>query len=100
MAKIDKGPISSSKSQKEEVAALLFAAIDNRRDFVFAWERIEEPLEETKPTAFAITGDLVTPCRLRGILGRATAYEDDGARIVTFQTGKDPYTKKRNRSGN
>ena len=42
---------------------------------------------DDRPFIFTIclTGNLITPCRLNGIMGRAALYEDEGARLVTIR---------------
>jgi len=77
---------------QEELVAMLSAAVRNHDDFVLAWEVRpgEEPAPGTEPVVHVMTGNLVTPCRLNGIKGRAMLYEDEGARIVTFRGGAVP----------
>jgi hypothetical protein len=71
---------------------MLSAAVTNHDDFVLAWELRpgEEPAPGTEPVVHVMTGNLVTPCRLNGIKGRAMLYGDEGARIVTFKAGAVP----------
>jgi len=63
---------------------MLSGALENHDDFVLAWER---PGDETGPApcpvVHVITGNLITPCRLKGITGRALLYEEEGAAILT-----------------
>jgi len=75
----------SKKVPFEKIPELLFTALKNGDDFVLTREpRLgEEP--GTEPVIHILTGNLITPCRLNGLKGRALAYEDEGARIVTFR---------------
>jgi hypothetical protein len=75
----------SKKVPFEEISELLFSAIKNGDDFVLTREPHfgEEP--GTEPVIHILTGNLITPCRLNGIMGRAALCEDEGARIVTFR---------------
>jgi hypothetical protein len=76
----------------EELVAILSAAVANHDDFVLAWEPHpgEEPEPGTEPVVHVITGNLVTPRRLNGLIGRAMLYEDEGARILSFKGGPVP----------
>jgi len=89
MAKKGHGRITLPSLSGKELAVLLADAIENRHDFVLAWEMRpgEEPAPGAEEKVQVLTGDLITPCRLNGIMGRALAYEDEGARIVTFTAG-------------
>jgi len=82
---------------QEKLAALLSAAVENRHDFVLAWE--PRPDEELPPgtelRVHVMTGNLVTHCRLNGIMGRALLYEDEGAGVVTFAAGTDPTARRK-----
>jgi len=78
---------SSGKIPFEEISKLLFSALKNGEDFVLTREPRpgEEPEPGTEPVIHVLTGNLITPCRLNGIMGRAALYEDEGARVVTFR---------------
>ncbi len=78
---------SSKNVPFEEISGILFSALKNGDDFVLTREPRpgEEPDPETGPVIHVLTGNLVTPCRLNGLLGRAAVYEDEGARAVTFR---------------
>lgn len=68
----------------DEVADALIRAIRKREDFVLAWERDDiYDGQESSLLVHVMTGNLVTPCRLNGITGRALLYGDEGARIIT-----------------
>jgi hypothetical protein len=75
----------SGKIPFENISELLFSALKNGDDFVLTRE--SRPGEEpgTEPVIHVLTGNLITPCRLNGLLGRAALYEDEGARAVTFR---------------
>jgi hypothetical protein len=91
MAKRGHPRTTISKLPQEELVAMLSAAVANHDDFVLAWEPRpgEEPASGTEPVVHVMTGNLVTPCRLNGLKGRAILYEDEGARIVTFKENDD-----------
>jgi hypothetical protein len=76
---------------------ILSSAVENHDDFVLAWEPRpgEEPAPGTEPVVHIITGNLVTPCRLNGLKGRAMLYEDEGARILTFKGRSVPARTKK-----
>ncbi|MFZ0005024.1 MAG: hypothetical protein WCC86_04605 [Methanoregula sp.] len=42
-----------------------------------------------------MTGILITPCRLNDLKGRLSLYEDEGARITTFNYGYFTNTLKK-----
>ncbi|MFA5332551.1 MAG: hypothetical protein WC342_09245 [Methanoregula sp.] len=68
----------------EVIADALVRAIRDRDDLVLAWERSgNETGPEDCPVVHVITGNLVTPCRLNGITGRAHLYDDEGATVIT-----------------
>ena len=75
------------KFTAEEIRRLLFLALEKKEDFILTREPRpgEEPEPGTEPAVHILTGNLITPCRLNGLKGRALAYEDEGARIVTFR---------------
>jgi len=77
----------SGKIPFENISELLFSALKNGDDFVLTRQPRpgEEPESGTEPVIHVLTGNLVTPCRLNGLLGRATLYEDEGAQVVTFR---------------
>ena len=70
-----------------ELAGMLSASVENHDDFVLAWEPRpgEDPEPGTEPVVHVMTGNLITPCRLNGIKGRALLYQDEGGRIMTFK---------------
>ncbi|MGA2699251.1 MAG: hypothetical protein ABSE74_06395 [Methanoregula sp.] len=70
---------------QRELSIMLSRALENREDFVLAWEPRpdEEPTPGTHPVAHIMTGNLITSCRLNALLGRVMVYEDEGARSVT-----------------
>jgi hypothetical protein len=76
---------------------LLSTAVANHDDFVLAWEPRpgEEPEPGAEPVVHVMTGNLVTPCRLNGLKGRAMLFEDEGARIVTFKGRSVPARRKK-----
>jgi hypothetical protein len=75
------------KFSSVDIQRLLFLALEKKEDFVLTREPRpwEEPEPGTLPVIHIITGNLITPCRLNGLKGRALAYGDDGARVVTFR---------------
>ncbi|HVP95707.1 hypothetical protein [Methanoregula sp.] len=87
MAKKGQGRIMPPSLPVQEMVALLSAAIENRDDFVLAWEPRpgDTPDPGTEPVIHIMTGNLITPCRLNGLKGRVIVYEDEGARVVTFR---------------
>jgi len=58
---------------QKELVAMLSAAVANHDDFVLAWEPRpgEEPEPGTESLVHVMTGNLVPPCRLNGLKGRA-----------------------------
>jgi len=77
----------SKKVPFEEISSLLFSALKNGDDFVLTREPRpgDEPERGNEPVIHVLTGNLITPCRLNGLLGRAALYEDEGAHVVTFR---------------
>jgi hypothetical protein len=77
----------SQKVPVEEIQRILFSALKNGDDFVLTREPRpgEEPDPGTDPVIHILTGNLITRCRLNGLLGRAALYEDEGARAVTIR---------------
>lgn len=71
----------------EEIQKMLLSALKNHEDFVLTREPRpgEEPDPGTGPVIHTLTGNLITRCRLNGLLGRAALYEDEGARAVTIR---------------
>ncbi|MEN6397245.1 MAG: hypothetical protein ABFC78_12280 [Methanoregula sp.] len=71
----------------EEIQSILLSALNNREDFILTRE--PRPGDEagmgTEPVIHIMTGNLITPCRLNGLLGRVRLYEDEGAREVTVR---------------
>jgi len=97
MAQRGRSRIPVPELPQENLVAMLSAAVANHDDFVLAWEVRpgEEPAPGTEPVVHVMTGNLVTPCRLNGIKGRAMLYEDEGARIVTFKGKSVPAWPKK-----
>ena len=61
-------------------------ALENREDFILTREpRPGEDSPETGPVIHILTGNLITPCRLNNLMGRALADADEGARVVTIR---------------
>lgn len=71
----------------EDICGLLLSAIKNREDFILTREPRagEEAGSGTEPVIHIMTGNLVTACRLNGLIGRVRLYEDEGARMVTVR---------------
>ena len=84
------GRVRQQKTPKKfssvEIQRLHFLALEKKEDFVLTREPRpgEEPEPGTLPVIHIITGNLITPCRLNSLKGRALAYGDEGARVVTF----------------
>ena len=97
MAKKGHGRIEPPSLLNDELVSMLSVAIENRNDFVLAWDIRpgEEPTLEAEEMVHIMTGNLITSCRLNGIRGRALAYEDEGARIGTFILRKSSGTREK-----
>ncbi|HNX16812.1 MAG TPA: hypothetical protein PKM50_00625 [Methanoregula sp.] len=70
-----------------DICDLLLSALRNREDFILTREPRpgEEAGSGTEPVIHILTGNLITACRLNGLLGRVRLYEDEGARIITVR---------------
>jgi len=78
---------NSQKISFGEIQGLLLLALEKKEDFVLTREPRpgEEPDPGADPVIHILTGNLITRCRLNGLLGRAALYEDEGARAVTIR---------------
>jgi hypothetical protein len=90
---------TSSGLLQRELSIMLSHALENRDDFVLAWEPRpgEEPTPGTHPVAHIMTGNLITSCRLNALMGRVMVYEDEGARSVTVSLNNMRVARKDDR---